>query len=695
LIEKRKGKKMKVSDCLRIFLTSVFVLGVLTSSYAGQKGIMVSPGAGRSPVKTGGSAVAPKKVVPKEEEKKVVPAPIKKNDQSKSSTTPQINRAKPKATMPAPKRIPVKPNIIVQSFSYTGPPAGGPFKEGEGTTLFIRFQNKGNAKSSKDHQYTISCSVKRGGPGCPVQSKTKSFGKEIKPNDTYDVLLSVALKKAGVYHVTARVGGKHGLSEKGVMPSQKTVKLKVVPAPRKKDDQSKPSAAQQITRDKPKVTTGQTPKPKKVVPAPKKKLDLGKQSQKPTFPVTNPVYRAGLVTEKGKGDLKAQKKATAPQLDTTEQGSGNTSPLQIKPKTKLSDTMKFKTHLSVKLQGKDFTQWGDNWAGISPEVLKFRWKTIMGTNTFSAKWQVSTRATFNPILKEGDAGMVPGPGQYRWFYIDFKNIASLAQGYTQFLVRVVPNTESALYAPSPPVLVKIDAPESDTVFNFPPKINQTMGEPGGAYYFSPDGKLYIYGIDFGTKKGRIIIYGMGFPDGKLELNQVVWESNSRVNGRVPIVTGVKDQKVKIEVVTHDGLVSNRVEHWFRGTRERRKLKCGDPAVTVDRCSMQANSNHCECQGKGSGPVIYGSHRNNAATTSNDVCKDTFKIELKNGWKIFHGAFAEKNLSSSDEIIYDPTPQWTPSMTTWRPMFECVVSPGDRVRYYYNVTIEGPIGVPHY
>ena len=630
---------MKVTNCLIIFLTMAFALSILTFSDAGQQGMVISPGTGKPTVKKEKSELAPKNVVPKKEEKKAGPVP-KKTDHGIPSTTPKITTDQPKVTMPAPKS-----NIVVQSFSYTVPQgrsANEPFKEGEGTTLSISFRNTGNAKSNKNHKYTIVCVLKSGGPECPVPSQTKTFGKEIAPNSAHLVLLSVELKKAGNYYVTAKVAGERTFS-------QKTVKLRVVPAP---------------------------------------KLEIGEQVQKPALPVTTQVYpRAGIVTDFGKGELKAQKKATAPQLDTTKQKLGT--------KSKLSNTMKFKTHLSVKLQGKDFTQWGDSWAGSAPEVLKFRWKTVKGANPIPGKWQVSTRAPFIPILKEGDAGIFPGPGEYLWFYIDFKNIASLAPGRTQFLVRVVPETASALYAPSPPVLVKIDAPESDTVFNFPPKINQTMGEPGGAYYFSPDGRLYLYGIDFGAKKGSIIIYGMGFPDGKLELNQVVWESNSRVNGRVPVVTGIKDQKVKIEVVTHDGLVSNRVEHWFRATRERRKLKCGDPAVTVDRCSMQANSNDCVCKEIGSGPAIYGYHRNNVATTSNDVGKDTFKIELKNGWTIFHGEFGTIYASSDDEKVFDPTPQWTPSMSTWRPTFEWVVSPGDRLQYHYKVTIEGPKGVPHY
>ena len=225
---------MKVTSYLRILLTVFFLLSVLTFVDAGQQGLVISPGTGKPTVKKGESAVTPKNTVPKKEEKKAGPVP-KKNNQRVISTTPKVTKDQPKATIPAPKPIPVKPNIIVQSFSYTKPQGcklGEPFKEGEGTTLHISFLNIGNAKSNKDQKYTIACSVKSGGPECPGQSKTGSFGKEIAPNSTYPVLLSVALKKAGEYHVTARVGGKHGFSERGVPPPQKTVILKVVPSPK-------------------------------------------------------------------------------------------------------------------------------------------------------------------------------------------------------------------------------------------------------------------------------------------------------------------------------------------------------------------------------------------------------------------------------------------------------------------------------
>ena len=151
-----------------------------------------------------------------------------------------------------------KPNIVVQSLSYTRPQGrkvGEPFYEGEGTTLAISFRNIGKAKSDKDDKYTISCLVKSGGPEGPVKNETKPFRKEIAPNDTALRLLSVTLKKAGEYDITVKVIGDHSVS-------QKTVKLKVA-----KKRQVQPMPESKTKR----VVPVPESKTKRVVPVPESK----------------------------------------------------------------------------------------------------------------------------------------------------------------------------------------------------------------------------------------------------------------------------------------------------------------------------------------------------------------------------------------------------------------------------------------
>ncbi len=61
---------------------------------------------------------------------------------------------------------------------------------------------------------------------------------------------------------------------------------------------------------------------------------------------------------------------------------------------------------------------------------------------------------------------------------------------------------------------------------------------------------------------------------------------------MPHVTGIKDQQVEVEVVTKNGLVSNRHKHMFLGIRETKVLGPKDAAVKVDQCSREANINIC-------------------------------------------------------------------------------------------------------
>ena len=46
------GIKMKLANCLRVLLTEAFVVGILSLTIAGQKGVVVSPGEGGAKVET-------------------------------------------------------------------------------------------------------------------------------------------------------------------------------------------------------------------------------------------------------------------------------------------------------------------------------------------------------------------------------------------------------------------------------------------------------------------------------------------------------------------------------------------------------------------------------------------------------------------------------------------------------------------
>jgi hypothetical protein len=87
--------KMKLTNCLSILLVVFFVMGVLFSTHAGQKGVVVSPSAGGAKVETDTSKAASEKVKPGKIEPKAVPeetkvAPKKKKVEIKQPPKPTL-----------------------------------------------------------------------------------------------------------------------------------------------------------------------------------------------------------------------------------------------------------------------------------------------------------------------------------------------------------------------------------------------------------------------------------------------------------------------------------------------------------------------------------------------------------------------------------------------------------------------------
>lgn len=80
----------------------------------------------------------------------------------------------------------------------------------------------------------------------------------------------------------------------------------------------------------------------------------------------------------------------------------------------------------------------------------------------------------------------------------------------------------------------------------PPKIEAVFDVPLGA--LKPGTKLFLKGKAFGTQPGKILMYG-NFPGGHIELVDIKWESDSKVNGVVPLyVQGEANQSVEIRVL---------------------------------------------------------------------------------------------------------------------------------------------------
>jgi len=80
----------------------------------------------------------------------------------------------------------------------------------------------------------------------------------------------------------------------------------------------------------------------------------------------------------------------------------------------------------------------------------------------------------------------------------------------------------------------------------PPKIESMFNVPLGA--LKPGTKLFLKGEAFGTQPGKILMYG-NFPGGHIELVNIEWVTDSKVNGVVPLsVQGQANQSVEIRVL---------------------------------------------------------------------------------------------------------------------------------------------------
>ncbi|MCJ7663458.1 MAG: hypothetical protein MUO24_04385 [Desulfobacterales bacterium] len=148
---------------------------------------------------------------------------VKKNALSakipKGSVKSQVTKGQ---ATPAP--IVVKQaGVVVQGISYT--PA--PLTPGNTVKLIITFKNNGQADSSAALKYSLTCTVKSGGPACLVPNTTRPINKSIPAGQTYNItLIATDPAVAGTYEVTVKPEGGTAASGKTITID---VKLKIKP----------------------------------------------------------------------------------------------------------------------------------------------------------------------------------------------------------------------------------------------------------------------------------------------------------------------------------------------------------------------------------------------------------------------------------------------------------------------------------
>lgn len=231
---------------------------------------------------------------------------------------------------------------------------------------------------------------------------------------------------------------------------------------------------------------------------------------------------------------------------------------------------------------------------------------------------------------------------------------------------------------------------------FKPEIISSLPVPIGP--LRPGSQLFLIGKKFGTQKGKILLKG-NFPGGYIELANVTWVSDTKVNGYVPqSANGQPNQNVRPVVVTSYNFKSDPAQNRTFEGREEKVLTAAD--VAVQHCGNDGNCNVCNgvticddqfvagCSGTF---AICGSHLNNWGTIGDDVGDDVYSIVLKNGWVLKSMQKVKWYKSSGDEKLTGPSPAFPAGSSSWSPVIHWRVSPNDNVRYELKIVVEGPIG----
>ena len=229
------------------------------------------------------------------------------------------------------------------------------------------------------------------------------------------------------------------------------------------------------------------------------------------------------------------------------------------------------------------------------------------------------------------------------------------------------------------------------------------------------------------RQGKVLLHGY-FKEGTRKVASLKIDewTNSKIKATVEadaLRGPLRDQKVKVQIVTANGPSSSYWRIPLRASRTSIWLNYNDRGVKVLRCSKEGNKNLCN--GKpptGEGlvgtapfirpcfwvdepktwkrrkPTILGEHANCHEAVDWDEGSDQYEIQLANGWVFREIWIREEPSSKKDWVMmpgYGTIKKEVLGTSVWRPKIKWKVSPDDQIRYYYWVKIEGPQGIPHY
>src|SRR5262249_53264916 len=162
----------------------------------------------------------------------------------------------------------------------------------------------------------------------------------------------------------------------------------------------------------------------------------------------------------------------------------------------------------------------------------------------------------------------------------------------------------------------------------PPMIREVTG-PYGKNVMGPDDVVQVTGEGLGDAAGEVRIIG-GSQFGSVRLNQFTEWRKDLFRVRIPHITSVLDQPVRMEVAIPPGCPANTLGLKFKALREERLLP--GHMVRLLRCSDEGKSNDCSSSRDLSNVSLTGWHHGFLSTGAGDF--DEYKIDpLKNGWVI--------------------------------------------------------------
>ncbi len=337
--------------------------------------------------------------------------------------------------------------------------------------------------------------------------------------------------------------------------------------------------------------------------------------------------------------------------------------------------------------------WGNYWADRPAVKNKFRWMTSLDDLIYF-RWEVADNADFKNIIATGQSVAVAEPGRYGYFDIDFAPIAGSRPPPLHYFVRVVPvqrkeGSSSATAGvdadPSNYVHVTIMTPGEVTQFS-EPVIQVLM--PG--YGCRPGGTFRLRGFNFGNEPGIIRLVG-NFPGGEVVLDNLEWTS-TLVSGKVPMIRGVMDQEVSIQVETLGGWQSNTdFTCSFKPTREKKLLADGY-WVLVDPGNNVKIGDYFKRVDPGHGNIIV-QHRvdhNFGYLGSVGVDKVIMTAPLINGWRFTGMSWSEFNDAGGtihSVTGFDKNAKQLTIEVHWETERVGIV------HWSMSIEVEGPAGIP--